>query len=384
MFLLGLLIVSCTKTDTQKPINAKAGKPGLVSNISVTNFDGGATITYSLPAEKDGISPSYIMAEYEINKVTHKKRQAKSSVYQNQITVDGFNTNGEYNVQLYSVSASEEKSEPITVKVNPGTPPFRTVLSSLELLTDFGGVATQFENPSKAKIAISIVTLNRNNEYYTAETVYTSAELGNVVARGFENKLRKFGVFVRDGFDNYSDTLWTETTPLFEKVLDKTKFREYNLPGDNPSAYGWVVSNLWDNNMNAGFHSEEGIPMPIRITFDLGKVVKLSRFKIYQREDGLLYAWGNPKRWAMWGSVNPDPLGSYSGWTKLRDCESVKPSKSPLGTNTPEDLTYVRAGEEFVFPLTAPEVRYIRFECLENWSNSGRLHMMELTFWGDR
>ena len=384
LLFVGLFLGSCTKVETQKPINAEKGKPGVVTDVSVINSPGGATITYALPKAGAGVVPSYIMAEYEINKLTHRKRQAKASVYDNKILVDGFNTAGEYTINLYSVSASEEKSEPIVVKVNPATPPFRTVLSSLDLLTDFGGIAATFENPTKAKIAVSIITQNSNSEYYAAQTLYTSSESGNVVARGFDNKLRKFGVFVRDGFDNYSDTLWLETTPLFEKLLDKTKFREYNLPGDNLAAYGWVVSNLWDNNMNTGYHSEEGIPMPIRITFDLGKVVKLSRFKIYQRDDGLLYAWGNPRKWTMWGSTSPDPQGSFQGWTQLKDCESVKPSKSPLGTNTPEDVAYVKAGEEFVFPLTAPEVRYIRFQCTENWSNSGRLHMMELTFWGDR
>jgi Domain of unknown function/Domain of unknown function (DUF5126)/Domain of unknown function (DUF4959) len=377
-----LAISSCSKMETQGPINGKKGRPGPVSNVTVSNFDGGSTLTYTIPEAQAGISASYIMAEYEINKITHKTRQAKSSIYDNKITVDGFNTAGEYTVNLYSVSASEEKSEPVTVVVKPGTPPFRAVKATLKLIADFGGVTTQFENPSKAKVAVSIVTQNSNNEYYPVQTSYTSAESGTVVARGFDSKLRKFGVFVRDGFDNYSDTLWTEVSPLFEQLLDKTKFREYNMPGDNPYDYGWVVSNLWDNNLNTGYHSREGIPMPIRVTFDLGKVVKLSRFKIFQR--GNYYEWGNPRKWTMWGSVDPDPSGSYTGWTKLRDCESIKPSRSPLGTVTKEDIAYAAAGEEFVFPLSAPDVRYIRFECLENWSNSGRLHMMELTFWGDR
>jgi len=381
--LLSLFVMSCTKIDTQLPINAKKGKPGTVTDVSVENFEGGATITYTLPKKDGGVETSYVMAEYEINKVTHRKRQAKASIYGNQILVDGFDTGGEYTVTLYSVSSAEEKSDPIVVKVNPTIPPFRQVLSSVKLLTDFGGIAATFDNPTKSKIAVSIITLDENNEFYTAQTLYTASDKGNVVARGFESKLRKFGVFVRDGFDNYSDTLWLETTPLFEKILDKTKFREYNMPGDNPSSYGWVLSNLWDNNLGSGYHSEEGIPMPIRVTFDLGNIVKLSRFKIYQR-DGYYYAWGNPRKWSMWGSVNPAPNGSYDGWTRLMDCESIKPSKSPLGTNTAEDISYVIAGEEFVFPLTSPEVRYIRFECFENWSNSGRLHMMELTFWGDR
>jgi len=385
MLVLGLLFVSCTKIDTQQPINAKNGKPATVTDVSVKNVAGGAMITYTLPKGTGEVEPLYVMAEYEINKVTNRKRQAKASIYDNQILVDGFNTAGEYTVTLYAVSSAEEKSDPIEVKVNPTKPPFREVLASVKMLTDFGGITATFDNPTKSKIAVSIVTPDKNNEYYPAQTLYTAAENGSIVARGFESKLRKFGVFVRDGFDNYSDTLWLETTPLFEKMLDKSKFREYNMPGDNAVDYGWVVSNMWDNNLGTGYHTREGITMPARVTFDLGQVVKLSRFKIYQRDgDDYVFNHANPRLWTMWGSANPASDGSYNGWSKLMDCESIKPSKSPLGTNTAEDMAYARAGEEFVFPLTIPEVRYIRVECQQNWSNSGMLHIMEFTFWGDR
>ncbi len=376
-----LLLASCAKVETQMPINAAAGKPGQVTNVTIDNFKGGATITYVLPKVGVG-TPLYIMAEYEINKVTHKTRQAKSSVYNNQLVVDGFNTEGEYTVKLYAVSSSEEKSDPVVVVVKPETPPFRDVFASLKLLRDFGGTSTAFTNETKSNVAISIITKNKNNEFYPAETLYTSAEEGNIVARGFDTLSRDFGVFVRDKYNNYSDTLWVKLNPIFEKLLDKTKYREFSLPGDNAPEYGWVVSRLWDNKFDTGYHSIEGIPMPIRITFDLGVVTKLSRFKMWQRHDDLLYQWGNPRLWTMWGSVNPNQDGSYNGWVKLMDCESIKPSKSPLGTNTADDVAYAKAGEEYIFPVGGPDVRYIRFECHQNWSNSGKLHMMELTFWG--
>jgi hypothetical protein len=40
-------------------------------------------------------------------------------------------------------------------------------------------------------------------------------------------------------------------------------------------------------------------------------------------------------------------------------------------------------GEEFVFPLSAPAVRYIRMEIHQNWSNTDFFHACELTFWGN-
>jgi hypothetical protein len=51
--------------------------------------------------------------------------------------------------------------------------------------------------------------------------------------------------------------------------------------------------------------------------------------------------------------------------------------------NTGDDIAYMSAGEEFVFPLSAPKVRYIRMQIHQNWSDTKFVHFTELTFWGD-
>lgn len=182
-------------------------------------------------------------------------------------------------------------------------------------------------------------------------------------------------------------TAGTEFEPVFESEMDKSLFSEYKLAGDAPSAYGWVMQRLWDNSI----HEPQGFfcaatSFPFQYTFDLGQEVQLSRYKIWQRgvieSASYLYAGDNPSTWSIWGAVKPASDGSWEGWTKLMDCQSIKPSGSAQGTVTDEDKAYALQGEQFVFPDTIPMVRYIRVQVTATW-NKGKpqSNTMELTFW---
>ncbi len=389
ILILGILsfLSGCDKSDlnNHESISSDGEVPGLVTNVKVENGPGSAIITYTLP--KSG-SLQYVMAKYNINDNT--VREAKSSRYGDTIRVDGFEKEGEYTIQLFSVSKSEQLSEPVSVKVNPTEPTFRTIAKSMVLREDFGGMNVTFKNPEESKIAVVILTKDHNGEFTPAETFYTQIKNGSFSIRGFEPEPRTFGVYIKDRWNNYSDTLFKEVTPLFEKILDKSKFRQYVLPGDQPAAWGWVMPNMWDNKLGEpGFHTLQGaLPRPHKFTFDLGGIVKLSRFKILQRTGDWFYAHGNPKEWVMYGSATvPDPSGAMDKWIKLMDCFSVKPSGLPTGQVSDDDRNHAQGidglGEEFNFPINAPPVRYIRMEILKNWGNTDFFHALELTFWGD-
>lgn len=378
-------LLSCTDLeDIRKPLGTDTVKPGMVSNVSVVNFAGGSTITYTLPQDED---LEYVLASYSINKDVPNVRETKASHFNNKITVEGFADAGDFEVTLYSVDRSSNKSEPVVVKVAPQAPPLRTVYKSLQLGVDFGGLNVVYENPSEAKLAIVVITKDSNGDFVPVETLYTQSKGGTFAARGFDTLSRDFGVYVRDRWNNYSDTTFKNVTPLFERELDKTKFNEYRLPTDEESGYGWRMPYLWDErHTEPGFHT---IPlsdreMPIHFTFDLGVTAKLSRFRLWQREGDWFYKHGNPRKWTMWGTEKlPNPDGSYTGWTKLMECESIKPSGSPYGVTTGDDIAYMSAGEEFVFPLSAPKVRYIRMQIFQNWSDTKFVHFTEISFWGD-
>ncbi|SHG30271.1 DUF4998 domain-containing protein [Pedobacter caeni] len=182
-----------------------------------------------------------------------------------------------------------------------------------------------------------------------------------------------------NAIDEFSVGYTEVVLPVFERQADKSKFREYILPGDARDAHGWKMTNLWNEDYNPkGFATTNGIPQ--WFTFDMGTSVSLSRFKTWQSNDRL-YRAENVRKFEIWGSDAPNPDGSWTSWTKLLTCESLKPSGLPGTESNAIDEAYARAGEEFIFPEGLPKLRYIRIKVLETWGGADFMTMAELTFW---
>lgn len=378
-----LAIVSC-KENKPEPQLDDGTAPGPVSKVSVTPLPGGAELNYHLPDDADLF---YVEAQWQTPTGT---RDAKSSFYDNTLTIDGFGDTSVYSVRLYAVDRGENKSEPVTVDVRPLLPPVLAVKNSIEVLQDFGGIQVNFDNKHEANVVIYVLTNDSTGALTTVKTFYTSMPEGHFSVRGFSPVERKFAIYLRDEWNNLSDTLYSTVTPLFEEQLDKSKFKVYRLPGDAPAGYGWVMTRLWDGSTDGsnGFHTanmgtdDNPSGFPHHFTFDLGTKAKLSRFKFWQRPGAFLYAHGNYKEFEIWGSNSPDQDGSWNGWTKLLECESIKPSGLPIGEVSNEDKAYALRGEEYIFPLSTPAVRYIRVNVLSTWGGDDYSHCMEMTFWG--
>ncbi|MDR2773787.1 MAG: discoidin domain-containing protein [Tannerella sp.] len=181
-----------------------------------------------------------------------------------------------------------------------------------------------------------------------------------------------------DMFDSEEST---GVFPPFERLFDKSKFAALSVEGDTPSDYDWVVSNLFDGNLNSGFHSPENLTEPGWITLDMGVVGKISRIKTWQRRGEYDFGHYNPKRFEIWGTNDGANLADWSAWTKLMDCVSVKPSQS--GGTADDDSALLDAGEGFACPPEVPAVRYLRMKVLENWAGSYNFHFMEMEIYGD-
>jgi hypothetical protein len=364
--------------------------PAPVSNTRIEPIPGGAKIFYTLPNDK---SLRYVRAEYEIR--PGEKKEAKSSNYTNYVVVDGFPDTKEHEIKLYAVSQGEKSSSVVVVKVNPLTPPLQEVFNTLNFKPTFGGLFVTYENQGEASMALTLLTRNANGEMAEVDTYYSKLKDGKFSARGFAAEKRTFGVVVRDRWGNLSDTAFAEITPVFEEMIPKP-FQTFNLPTDTylPHAgAGNTVDKIWDDKLSAAgggvsvLHTIPGSGMPQQFTFDMKIKAKLSRFKIFGRGPGKdwVFKQGAPKKWEMWGSNNPDPQGSWSGWVKLMDCESIKPSGLPVGTNSDDDINLsMVVGEDFIFPEEAPAVRYIRFKTLETYDYLDYIYIAELTFWGKR
>ncbi len=377
-FLGVVLLCSGCKEDTlNPPVEKDKVAPGPVSNLKVENLPGAARITYTLPKDKDLL---YVKAEFEAKPGVLS--ESKGSLYTNSVLVEGFGDTGTYEVRLYAVDRSENRSEPVSVQVSPQTPPIQEVFNTLTVSADFGGANIQFENTHEASIAVVVLTYDSLGSFVPVETFYTKLDKGSFSVRGFDTLERDFGIYVRDRWNNLTDTLHAVLSPLYETHLDKGGFSEVRLPTDEPSAWGWVMPNLWDGDAGTGFHTDNGGPSPQWFTFDLGMEAKLSRFKILQRPDTWIFTHGNPRQFELWGSTSPPSNGSWDNWVKLVECESVKPSGLPPGSNSQDDVDAAARGEEFNVPIEAPSVRYIRFKTIRNWAGSGFVHFMEIDFWG--
>lgn len=379
---VSLLIISCTEQDERKPLNYNGAVPSAVSDVTSESLPGSVRLTYKVPKDNNIL---YVMARCNINGVI---REVKASAYVDNLLIEGFADTELKEVEVYAVSRSEVMSKPVIVEVTPLTPPFQKVFQSLDLMSDFGGVSVGFQNPDEADLAIYIIHDDGQEGWVTAETAYTKRRAGFVSARGLAAKPLLFGTFIKDRWNNYTDTLFRNLTPIFEKQLDRSKFREVNLPGDEPSAWGWTLPHIWDGSIvwdsggEVGFHTDVTSRWPQHFTMDLGVEAVLSRFKFWQR-GWVGFNDRNIRKFEIWGSTDPSSDGSFDdSWVLLSTCESVKPSGLPAGQLSEEDIAVLQNGEEFPMEPGAPLVRYIRVRVTETWSKAECFFLLQVAFFG--
>ncbi|TCC87940.1 DUF4959 domain-containing protein [Pedobacter frigiditerrae] len=388
---------ACEKVESyNEPSSTDMAKPGLVTNIKVDNFNGGAYITYDLPNSKNLL---YVLARYKINGVT--TRETKSSYYSDTIMVDGFAKKQVYDVTLYAVSRAEVKSDPVVVKVNPDTPPYLLLKPTINAEADFGGIKITGLNPLKKNLGIILLGVSDNNSSDVIDQHYGKIETIDYSVRGYAPVAKKIGYYVTDNFGNISDTTYKTVTPFFETILDRTKFFQYRLASDGVIAYGWDLPYLWDGKTDGnsnGWHTAPGGAMPAIATFGLGISAKLSRFVLWERPDGsdkFAYGHGNPKVFSVWGSNATAPrdaqlplsapVGTIIGdWINMGNYNYPPPPSglAPVA-HTTADNDFVKAGVSFNFPLTNPKVNYIRLSVSSTWSSGTFAHAMEMAIYGD-
>jgi len=376
---IGILFTSCKEEPIgQTPIDQVA--PGTVSNVKVENTAGGANILYLLPDDEDLL---YVKAVYSLK--PGRINEVKASVYSDTLKIRGFGDTDPRQISLYAVDRSGNESEQVQVTIEPLEPAVSSIGKTLRVVEDFGGVHVYWQNPTRSEISVVILKQDNNEEYVPIEVFYSTTENGDGAARGLDTLTGLFGIYVQDRWENQSEILYDTLTPLFEQQFDRLKFKEVTLPNDEPSAWGWVLSNVWDGIIgDQGFHTANGSGRwPQAFTIDLGVTGKISRIKEYQRQGEWIYKHGNIRSFEVWGAVTLDPSGNWNNWIKLMDCESVKPSGLPLGQFTGEDQAWAAAGEEFINSPENPEVRYIRINVTENWSGGDFFHFSELEVFGD-
>lgn len=382
--LLLLLLMGCAEDIVPGP-SRQGEKPNAITSYTVTSIPGGAVINYELPNHPD---LRYVKAVY--NMADGRIRENKASIYNNSILVDGFAKAGDYQVNLVAVGVGDVESDPTALTVTALTPTYLLTWEKLReegnITATFGGIRLLFENVTETPLAIHIIARNDAGQWQTARDFYTRLGEGVFNVRGFAAQEREFGVFVTDRWNNTSDTIRANFLPLHEVMMNKSLFREYNLPTDTWQAHtGFrTPSVLWDGNDRVSstiFHTAPGTGIPQHFSFDMGVAANLSRFLMYSRLS-YEYQFNHPKVFELYGSNNPDPNGSWESWTLVGTYNSVKPSGLPLGESTNDDINYARAGEEFDIEFQEEPYRYWRWRTLDTWGGNSDVALGELTFFG--
>ncbi len=403
-----LAAASCQKADDYNAVTSTdKTKPGVVTNVQVSNFAGGAFITYTLPSSENIL---YVQANYQINKTT--SRQVKSSYYSDSITVQGFAASQDYQVTLIVVSRAEVQSDPVVVTVHPGTPPYLLVRATLALQNDFGGVNIQASDTTQSAIGIvALLPDPLTSRYDIQDQHYTSDVAISYSLRGYDTLPKKFGVYVTDAYGNVSDTLFQTINPLYEIGLPKVLFQPYVLATDVPNYQNGLFNlvNLWDENYGEYCYNTQQpilptaakpIIWPAWFTFDMGLTSKLSRYMLWDRvggSDEFVWNSGAPQTWVMWGRADVPqdelmpsdtsqmpPVGQMTpgGWINLGVFTAPpRPADNPL---TNADIAVWTSGFNFSFSINLPKVRYIRFECLQTMGGTDNyFNMNEITMYGN-
>ena len=393
-----LLLFSCKEEGRLDYFDDSKPAPAQVDNVEVTNRQGAALIKYSIPQDKNLL---YVKAVYTIR--DKEVREVKASYFSDTLLVDGFARAGEYKVSLFSVGRNEKQSEPVIIDVLPEAPPVETVIHDIILQESFGGVKVSFKNPTRANLAIGLLidTLEAKG-WEPLHMFYTKSEEGIFSFRGGLDTIPlQMGVYIRDRWNNTSDTVKMMIKPIYEQIIPKP-YREYNLPSDSyapaEGSNNYKITSLWDGitgNVNSGiFANTHDSPMPQTFTVDLKTHVVISRIKLHQRKN-YSYVGNNVKTFELYGSSkeNPGPGDDLlsSDWELLGTFTSVKPSGEE-GVVTKEDEYYANVtGEDFEL-ISTPEVvnpwkpvRYIRVRTLETFngpSDTGQITIAELSVFG--
>lgn len=380
-FILTLLFLSSCSEKEQLPISASLGKPGVVTNVVVEPSAGGSSISYKIPDSEDLLAVKCVYTLFD-----GKEKEVTASYYENKLTIQGYNDTLEHTATLYAVNRAQELSDPVVVKFRPKESPLSKAIKTVTIENDFGGARFNWRNPEKEPLNVEFFGPDSLGQMSMLKILTSDIEKNTYSIRGYDPKLYKFSIVMSDNYNNYSDTISAEVLPMFEEILDKRKMSVMNLANDK-SLTNWEGKDSYiidDDHSTFGCFGANALP-GAPMTIDLGAVAKLSRFVVHQRYfPNTYYSHGNPKTMEVYiCDHKPDQSGDWSEWTKVMDCEIVKPSGSPGSTVTDLDLETAKNGHEFTFDLALLPARYVRIVLLTAWGGTTFSNIAELDFYGD-
>ncbi len=393
LMLVLMILPACKDEGRLDHIDDAAPAPAQVASVSVENLPGGAVLRYKFPADKNLL---YVKAVYETT--PGRQREAKASLFVDSLVLDGFAAAGSYPVKIYSVGRNEKLSEPVIASVDPLSPPIELTFPTLQMSPTFGGIKITYENAARGDLAVVLMVDTLGGVWRPLQTFYTNQAAGAFAQRGLKTNNMKFGLYLRDRWNNKSDTLVAEIEPGFEEEIPKSTWTKYSLAGDtdapaenNETAYG--LKNIWDgiiaNPYTNVFATLRNQAFPMTFTVSLGKTVTLSRIVVHHRKN-MAYAASSPRAFELYGSNVDTPGADLFGgdWTLLGKFRS-KDAPDPIQPSDREEaeakgLNFDLEAIPGVVDNPWIPVKYIRFRSMESYASNllGQIIIAEIELYG--
>jgi hypothetical protein len=335
---------------------------------------------------------------------------------------------------------SRNESEPVSVVIEPTTPPVDILRQTLHVQQAFGGIYLTWENALKKEIAVTLYAADSTGFLQYYDTYYSNAQQGGTSFRGFDDTERDFRIEIRDRWNNYAAPFDTVIKPLKEVEIfgrDANGLVIWNMYGLENELYKYMgnipvfstyAMNLITDGVGYGtyyqfvntfsyyFPVPEDQFMPYYLTFDMKKPASYSRFKFWQGNRNPIGSAVIPIVFSLWGTNNPKPVDVAAGqianlqywtewttvsgieingrgewmndWEKLGEYRVVYPSGMTVyvaGQVTAEDEEYIRNGFDFdIDPgMTNKPFRYLRFRAEQTNRSPCQWMISELQFFGN-
>ena len=403
-----VLLFSCEEKDRKLAIITDSVAPGNPTEITWKPLYGGARFFYNIPADEDLLS---INATYKNGK--GQDISFSVSYFKDSLDIYGFKDTIDYNVELYALDRTGNKSKGVTVTVKPNESAVSRVMKTIVVKPGFSSFFLDWIDELEENINVYVdYAFVKDGEERKYTSVFSSNK--DTVRKFVENLTLtpedsiSVGVRVEDTYGNITQTKSFGKISLYEdNQLPKD---EWVLPlandsiGGVPECFGdglegrsrYVIDGYIDSGDNLNFmhtsgRGRTGIKddgnVPWNFMIDLGGYYNLSRIVTVQRHSGNSESQGQ-----YYKSEN---VGIYNMYYWDEDSAAwVFISQHKIAI--PKDLSGIEiveqaeAGDEAYLypddPKYTPRTRWFRYEALwcfdSNYTSTGCNCLSEITLFG--
>jgi hypothetical protein len=395
---IAMLCVCCTE-EKNGPLSGSDAVPEIVTITSIIPKAGGAEIHYKLPGD-----PHLMYVEAELTTPQGKTLNFSASSYTAKINIEGLFATAPQPVNIYSVSRSGVRSEAQTRVIEPLPAPIISVFGTISMASSFGSVRVNYENATGAFFTYYLCYVD-DKDALIDYTSFSSknADVTTHTFYGLPPVERKYGVYIVDKWNNYSDTVWQVLRPVVENEIPKDGFTQVMLDNDGPffgnEEPNIKLVNLWDGQWGKSYSDPYNLSssgygyklfqfpapqnVPYSFTVSLGAQYRISRIRVNHYWP---YRWTMGRKWEIWGSTEVPPSDGnweWEGWIKIADMEAEKPSGRPAGeTDLGEGDTEAWEQGAIAGSLTEQPIQYIRLRSILDWKGTTNFSASEITFFG--